>query len=172
MVRELEFSEITLRLRQHGDDDESRVLAKLSGSTLETLKICLNNPTILTLKDRSKDGEESTIKVSLKYIPVLMKLDPSESISNMGNLRVDILDAANLPSADRNGKSDPYCVFELDGKEVHRTKVQKKTLHPAWNEVFETKVASRTGAKLEVEIYDWDLSSKVRRSTHVSRLAH
>jgi hypothetical protein len=89
-----------------------------------------------------------------------MKLDPSESISNMGALRVDILDAANLPSADRNGKSDPFCVFELDGKEIHKTKVQKKTLHPAWNEVFETKVASRTAAKFTVEIFDWDVGSK------------
>jgi Ca2+-dependent lipid-binding protein len=111
---------------------------------------------------KSKDGEVSKVKVSLKYIPVLMKLDPSESISNMGTLRVDILDAANLPSADRNGKSDPFCVFELDGKEVHKTKVQKKTLHPAWNEVFETKIASRTAAQFEVEIFDWDLGSKVR----------
>jgi Ca2+-dependent lipid-binding protein len=122
---------------------------------------------VLTLK--SKDGELSKIKVSLKYIPVNMKLDPSESISNMGTLRVDVLDAANLPSADRNGKSDPFCVFELDGKEVHKTQVQKKTLHPAWNEMFETKVASRTAAKFMVEIFDWDITSKVcycRPSVH------
>ncbi|KAA8913371.1 C2 domain-containing protein [Sphaerosporella brunnea] len=158
MVRELEFSEITLRLREHGDHGDDGVMAKLSGSTLETLKMCLNNPTVLSLK--SKDGEVSKVKVSLKYIPVLMKLDPSESISNMGTLRVDILDAANLPSADRNGKSDPFCVFELDGKEVHKTKVQKKTLHPSWNEVFETKIASRTAAEFEVEIFDWDLGTK------------
>ena len=92
-----------------------------------------------------------------------MNLHPSESISNMGTLRVDVLDAANLPSADRNGKSDPYCVFELDGREVHKTLVQKKTLHPAWNEMFETKVASRTAAKFEVEVFDWDLTSKVCR---------
>ncbi|KAI5842793.1 C2 domain-containing protein [Tricharina praecox] len=158
MVRELEFSKITLRLREHGDDGEDAVLAKLGGSTLETLKMCLNNPTVLTLKD--KDGQPSKVKISLKYIPVVMKLDPSESISNMGTLRVDILDAANLPAADRNGKSDPFCVFELDGKEIHKTKVQKKTLHPAWNEVFETQVASRAAAKFEVEIFDWDIGTK------------
>lgn len=96
-----------------------------------------------------------------------MKLDPSESINNMGTLRVDILDAANLPSADRNGKSDPYCVFSLDGKEVHKTKVQKKNLHPVWNEVFETKVASRTAANLTCEIFDWDIGSKVCFSPHI-----
>jgi len=159
MVRELEFSKITLRLREHGDDGEDAVLAKLSGSTLETLKMCLNNPTVLTLKD--KDGQTSKVKISLKYIPVAMRLDRSESISNMGTLRVDILDGANLPAADRNGKSDPFCVFELDGKEVHKTKVQKKTLHPAWNEFFEAQVASRVAAQFEVEVFDWDIGSKV-----------
>ena len=60
-----------------------------------------------------------------------MALDPSESINNMGKLRVDVLDASDFPSADRNGYSDPYCKFELNGKDVFKTKVQKKTLQPA-----------------------------------------
>ncbi|KAG0635305.1 C2 domain-containing protein [Tuber brumale] len=159
-VRELEFSEVTLRLREHGKDgeQEDEILGKLTGKTLETVKKCLNNPTILSLKD--KDGEVSKVKISLNYIPVMMTLDPSESISNMGTLRVDILDAANLPSADRNGKSDPYCIFALDSKPVHKTDVQKKTLHPSWNEFFETKVVSRTAANFAVDILDWDLAGK------------
>jgi Ca2+-dependent lipid-binding protein len=118
-----------------------------------------NNPTVLTLKN--KNGEASRVKVSLKYIPVLMKLDPSESISNMGTLRVEILDAANLLAMDRNGKSDPFCIFELEGKEVFKSKVQKKTLHPSWNEHFETKIVSRTAANFVVEVHDWDMASKV-----------
>lgn len=43
-VRELEFSKVTIRLREHGKDlDEERddVLAKLTGNTLETLRQCL-----------------------------------------------------------------------------------------------------------------------------------
>ena len=51
-----------------------------------------------------------------------MELDPSESMNNMGKLRVDVLDATDLPSADRNGYSDPYCLFELNGKDVFKTK--------------------------------------------------
>lgn len=98
--------------------------------------------------------------VSLRYIPVEMKLDPTESINNMGTLRVDVLDAADLPSADRNGLSDPYCKFKMDGKDVFKTKVQKKTLHPAWNEFFETPVKSRIGADFKVEVYDWDFGEK------------
>jgi hypothetical protein len=89
-----------------------------------------------------------------------MKLDPSESINNMGNLRVDILDAKALPSADRNGYSDPYCKFELNGHTVFKTKVQKKTLHPAWNEFFEVEVPSRTAAKLICHVFDWDFGDK------------
>ena len=98
--------------------------------------------------------------MSLKYIPVKMQLDPSESINNMGTLRVDVLDADDLPAADRNGFSDPYCKFYLNGKDVFKTGVQKKTLHPAWNEFFEVPVNSRTAAKFHVKVMDWDFGDK------------
>lgn len=104
----------------------------------------------------------SKVTVSARYIPVQMKLDPVESINNMGTLRVDVLDAADLPSADRNGYSDPYCKFHMgdEKKEIFKTKVQKKTLHPAWNEFFETPIKSRIGAKFRVDVYDWDFGDK------------
>ena len=89
-----------------------------------------------------------------------MQLDPSESINNMGTLRIDVFDAADLPSADRNGFSDPYCKFVLNGKDVYKTKVQKKTLHPSWNEAFECPVASRTAADFKVRVMDWDFGDK------------
>ena len=89
-----------------------------------------------------------------------MELDPSESINNMGTLRVDVLDADDLPAADRNGYSDPYCKFNLNGKEVYKTKVQKKTLHPSWNEFFECPVKSRTAADFRVSVMDWDFGDK------------
>lgn len=89
-----------------------------------------------------------------------MSLDPSESINNMGSIRVDVLDAKDLPSADRNGFSDPYCKFELSGKEVFKTQVQKKTLHPTWNEFFEVEIASRTAANFICKVYDWDFASE------------
>jgi hypothetical protein len=87
-----------------------------------------------------------------------MTLDPSESINNMGTLRVDVLDANGLVSADRNGKSDPFCEFVLNDDKIFKTKVQKKTLTPAWNEFFDTKITSRTGANFLVKVYDWDLA--------------
>lgn len=161
-VRELDVSQITLRLSEKtdkkGEGDGEHVIAKLKGPTLTTLQQCLNRPTELTLK--GTDGFPSKVTVSLRYLPVKMTLDPSESINNMGTLRVDVLDAADLPSADRNGFSDPYCKFKLNGKEIFKTKVQKKTLHPAWNEFFETPVASRTAADFKCEVFDWDFGDK------------
>jgi hypothetical protein len=162
MVRELDFSKITLRLIEKvdrkGDDKEDHVIAKLTGSTLDTLQRCLYTPTQLTL--RSKDGQEAKLTVSLKYLPVKMQLDLSESFNNSGTLRVEVLDAADLPAADRNGFSDPYAKFNLNGKEIFKTKTQKKTLHPAWNEFFEIQVRSRTAANFEVAVYDWDFGDK------------
>ena len=162
-VRELDFSRITLRLTEkdgnakEGEDAES-VVAKLQGQTLTTLQQCLYKPTKLSLKNT--DGGLNDVVVKLRYLPVEMTLDASESINNSGTLRVDVLDAADLPSADRNGFSDPYCRFKLNGKEVYKTKVQKKTLHPAWNEFFEVQVPSRTGADFTCDVYDWDFGDK------------
>lgn len=156
-IRELDFSRLTVKARKKGDDKD-QTLASLSGNTIDTLKQCLNNPTVLKLK--SDDGRGGWVKVSLKYIPVQMQLDPSESINNMGNLRVDILDGVDLPSADRNGKSDPYCKFELNDHDVFKTKVIKKTLSPVWNEYFEVPVPSRTGAHFKVNVYDYDFADK------------
>ncbi|KKY24469.1 putative membrane bound c2 domain protein [Phaeomoniella chlamydospora] len=163
MVRELDVSKITLRLTEKVDnkgeeDEEDHVIAKVTGQTLSILQQSLYKPHELTLK--GQDGTVSKVTVQLKYLPISMKLDPSESINNMGTLRVDILDAAELPAADRNGYSDPYCKFKYNGKEVFKTKVQKKTLHPAWNEFFELQIKSRTASDLKCEVYDWDFGDK------------
>jgi len=48
----------------------------------------------------------------------------------------------------------------LNDKEVYKTKTQKKTLHPAWNEYFEVPVRSRTAADFVVNVYDWDFGDK------------
>ncbi|RAK77104.1 putative membrane bound C2 domain protein (vp115) [Aspergillus fijiensis CBS 313.89] len=160
-VRELEFSKITMRIidkKDTKDESDDHTIAKLTGDTLSTLQRILYTPTELVL--RSNDGEISKITVSARYIPVQMKLDPTESINNMGTLRVDVMDAADLPSADRNGYSDPYCKFRLNDEMVYKTKVQKKTLHPAWNEFFEAPVKSRLGASFRVDVYDWDFGDK------------
>ncbi|KAL9130279.1 MAG: hypothetical protein Q9217_001490 [Psora testacea] len=162
MVRELDVSKITLRLKEKqdkkGEGSEDTTIAKLQGHTIDVLQRCLYKQTELVLK--GQEGAISKITVSCKYIPIKMQLDPSESINNMGTLRVEVLDAADLPAADRNGYSDPYCRFKLNGKEVYKTRTQKKTLHPAWNEFFECPVHSRTAADFKVSVMDWDFGDK------------
>lgn len=50
-----------------------------------------------------------------------------------GIMRVDLLSGSGLKAADRNGKSDPYVVFYLNGEKLpHKSTVQKKTLNPVW----------------------------------------
>ncbi|KKA28172.1 hypothetical protein TD95_004224 [Thielaviopsis punctulata] len=162
VVRELDFSRLTLRVISKsdvdGEIDHEDNLAQLSGNTMDTLKQCLNNPTILKLKD--EDGKISTVRISLKYIPIKMDLDPQESINNMGTMRVDLLSGHDLPAADRNGKSDPFAKFEYNGTEVYKSKTIKKTLNPVWNENFETTVADRIGANFTVNVYDYDFADK------------
>lgn len=40
-IRELEFSKLTLRVREKGESDKDQTLARLTGNTLDTLKQCL-----------------------------------------------------------------------------------------------------------------------------------
>jgi Ca2+-dependent lipid-binding protein len=89
-----------------------------------------------------------------------MKLDPSESFRNMGQLRVEVLRGTSLPVGDRTGFSDPYCKFKLNDKDVYKTETKKKTLDPVWNESFEVQVRSRTAAKFCADVYDWDFGDK------------
>ena len=161
-VRELDMSQMTLRLVEKqdkkGEGETDDIIAELKGETLPTLQNSLYQAKELTLKGR--DGQPSKVTIKLRYIPVRMQLDPSESISNSGVLRVDVLDATDLPAADRNGYSDPYCKFKLNGNQVFKTKTQKKTLHPAWNEFFEVEIPSRTAADFKCDVYDWDFGDK------------
>ncbi|MBE7182350.1 MAG: hypothetical protein INR71_14300, partial [Terriglobus roseus] len=161
MVRELDMSRINLRLVERTSKEEEKnqnhVIAKLTGQTIDVLRRTLYTPHTITLNDSAGVNK---VTVSLKYLPIKMQLDPSESFNNQGTLRVEVMDAADLPAADRNGYSDPYCKFILNDQMVHETEKQKKTLHPAWNEFFETPVRSRTAAKFRVEVYDWDFGNK------------
>ena len=54
----------------------------------------------------------------------------------MGMLVVLVDGAKGLKAADRNGYSDPYIEFKLNGIKVFKSETKKKTLNPAWNEDF------------------------------------
>ena len=158
-VRELDFSQITLRLREKPFTyNEENIISTATGNTIDILKACYNQPNEFTLK--GKDGVSSTIKVSARYIPVKMTLKPRDSITNMGSLRVDLLSGKKLPSADRNGKSDPFVKFVLNGEKVFQSETKKKTLNPTWNQDFTVPIACRATAIFHADVYDWDFSGE------------
>lgn len=132
------------------------MIAKVHVDMNEFLENTLDKPFTFSLLPTDGGGARSTVTIMSKYIPVEMQLLKRESITNTGTFRVDLLDGKGLPSADRNGKSDPYCVFELNGERVYKSEICKKTLAPVWNEKFEMHVPSREKAEFLVEVYDWD----------------
>ncbi|KAH0795097.1 Fer-1-like 4 [Histomonas meleagridis] len=77
-----------------------------------------------------------------------------------------VIRGSNLPPADPNGKSDPYCVltaYAADGPyKLGKTKIKKKTLNPVWDEKREKPFYLYTPLikKLEILVYDHDLIGK------------
>eukprot|EP01130_Rhizamoeba_saxonica_P010616 TRINITY_DN4368_c0_g1_i1.p1 TRINITY_DN4368_c0_g1~~TRINITY_DN4368_c0_g1_i1.p1 ORF type:complete len:309 (-),score=55.01 TRINITY_DN4368_c0_g1_i1:43-969(-) len=75
---------------------------------------------------------------------------------------ITVVGASNVPSADLNGKSDPYCklkdVTGLIGED-RKTKTKKKTLNPTWNHTFDV-VFNYKLRKFKFEIWDKDFIGK------------
>lgn len=94
-------------------------------------------------------------------------------------LQVQVMNATNLKPLDSNGQSDPFVKVQL--KPLHlfpdlptlKTKVQKKTLHPIFDELFEFDVTPEQcllpGACIQFRIMDQDfLKSEVEGEVFVS----
>ncbi|XP_021963043.1 protein unc-13 homolog 4B [Folsomia candida] len=84
-------------------------------------------------------------------------------------LLLTILNASKLPSADSNGKSDPFVQVgfvpeeNFPGLSVLSTKVVKEDLYPIFEEKFNIKVSQemmRSGGYLRLVIYDHDFLRK------------
>ncbi|XP_076011590.1 multiple C2 and transmembrane domain-containing protein 2-like isoform X2 [Genypterus blacodes] len=96
--------------------------------------------------DESNDREMHMDKYSLKR--------SLKDIHDVGFLQVKLLRATDLPSADLNGKSDPFCVLEV-GNDRLQTHTVYKSLNPEWNEVFTFPIKDIHDV-LEVTIFDED----------------
>ncbi|ELP90183.1 synaptotagmin, putative [Entamoeba invadens IP1] len=71
-------------------------------------------------------------------------------------LRLTIIEAQNLPAADCfSKKSDPYTKVTIN-KEIHQTKIQKRTLDPKWHEELRFMIDPHNLPSILFEIYDWD----------------
>ncbi|KAF5100263.1 hypothetical protein D0Z03_000846 [Geotrichum reessii] len=156
IIRELEWSQITFQVTSKVNKPrKDDILASYKIDTLALLKRSYKEPYVLNIKNGSTSIASATLR--MRYFPLLMQLDPSESVNNMGLLNGEIVKAENVPAADRSGFSDPYINVIFNGQKIFKTKIVKKTLNPVWNESFSTEVLSRTNDKLTLECYDWDM---------------
>lgn len=60
----------------------------------------------------------------------------------------------------QTGTSDPYCQVILNGNKIYKTKTQKKTLNPIWNESFQANITARLRSTLEIQVRDWNQLAK------------
>jgi Ca2+-dependent lipid-binding protein len=153
-IRDLPNSRIIFRNTKKPDvKDSEQIYDEASFNTIDLLKKAYDKPTTLTVGS-------TQLKVRFEYIPSAIKLPPSETILDTGRAQIEFLDAENLLSADRNGKSDPFVSVSLGGTELFKSKVVKKTLNPTWNEGTTLPIPSRCRSDLELKVFDWDRAAK------------
>ena len=96
---------------------------------------------------------------SLTYSVELLTHDAARERD--AQLRVRAVQARGLPAMDVGGSSDPYLVARFQEDE-RRSSVVYRSLAPFWRETltFDTSVREM-GTVLEIECFDYDLSSQV-----------
>ena len=152
-MRDLPDSRMVFRLSKCREiKDQKDVAVEKILHTLDALKRSFEKPLTVHL------DEKNTLKVQMEFIPSAAKLAPLDTVLDVGLVELDILRASNLVSADRNGKSDPFCVVKLNGIEIHKTDKQRRTLNPIWNDAIQFPMLSRSRESLIIEVYDWDLT--------------
>ncbi|KAE9395950.1 hypothetical protein BT96DRAFT_958377 [Gymnopus androsaceus JB14] len=154
-VKELDFSQVWIRLNDAEEGDKDSIVAEWRGDTKSFLSSTMESAQTFTLHDPEERGS-STVTVEARYIPVPVVLEARESINNQGVLNVTLMDARDILAADRGGKSDPFAVFTLNGQKVFKSQTKKKTLNPDWNEQFPVSVTSRVASDFNVELFDWN----------------
>jgi Ca2+-dependent lipid-binding protein len=81
--------------------------------------------------------------------------------SEKWEINIHLMNATNLPSADSNGLSDPYCLFTiLNTKTSIKSRRIDKCLNPNWDEYFHIPINSLNSDILRLEIIDWDKIGK------------
>ncbi|ODQ80179.1 hypothetical protein BABINDRAFT_171199 [Babjeviella inositovora NRRL Y-12698] len=157
LVRELDWSITNLRLSKKAKYNRAEeAVAEITLPTIQLLQNSYQNPQTLTMGG----GSAGSVQVQCRWIPVLVSdLPMADSIANSGHLKIQLVDAEGLPSADRNGYSDPYVELYLNNtkNEFFKSKTKKKTLSPVWNEETQISVGSRAGGVIKVQCNDWDM---------------
>ncbi|CAF0722038.1 unnamed protein product [Didymodactylos carnosus] len=137
------------------DDDES---------TEAYIIIDKVQPDIEELTPNMEDNEDAESKKS--ETPNLGKLEYSLDYDfQKQELKVEVIQAQELPAMDMGGTSDPYVKLYVlpDKKKKFETKVYRKTLNPIFNETFIFKnlpYGEIGGRTLVFAVYDFDRFSR------------
>ncbi|GME72339.1 unnamed protein product [[Candida] boidinii] len=149
-VRDLKNSTMIVRLvRKQILESKNDVMEEKSFKVSEILKKGHDEPVTLDLNG-------NRIKVLFDYIPNSSHLSPSESMNDTGIMELNLKSGSGLMSADRNGKSDPFALLFLNGVEIFKSSVAKKTLDPVWNEKIKFPIRSVSRGEVKLVVYDWD----------------
>lgn len=92
-----------------------------------------------------------------EYSEIIRRYGVLKSLSNVkdvGIVQVKVMRAEGLMAADVTGKSDPFCVLELNNDRL-QTHTVYKNLNPEWNKVFTFNVKD-IHSVLEVTVFDED----------------
>ncbi|KAF9199830.1 hypothetical protein BGZ49_010006 [Haplosporangium sp. Z 27] len=153
-VKELEYAKLVITVREKSSMDKDPIVGVFTEHVRTLLETTPAEGATCPIRDKHNDC--GSLRLKFGYIPVPIELMPRERLDNMGTLTVTLVKARDLIAADRSGTSDPYVIFKLNGTEVHKSQVIKKTLNPDFNETFVVPISSRADDLFTFEIFDWN----------------
>ncbi len=122
------------------------LLVTISGRTHYT-------PYVPDLSQWEEDGEVLSNRKRKYFLR-----NTHKDFNDIGHLQVKIFCAKGLLAADLGGKSDPYCVLELDNTRL-QTHTEYKTISPNWQRILELPVTD-IHSVLHISVYDEDRNHK------------
>ncbi|XP_027621787.1 multiple C2 and transmembrane domain-containing protein 1 isoform X5 [Tupaia chinensis] len=105
---------------------------------------------ISDLSANSLEDQKEREEILKRYSPLRI----FHNLKDVGFLQVKVIRAEGLMAADVTGKSDPFCVVELNNDRL-LTHTVYKNLNPEWNKVFTFNIKD-IHSVLEVTVYDED----------------
>ncbi|XP_063521071.1 multiple C2 and transmembrane domain-containing protein 1 isoform X11 [Pongo pygmaeus] len=105
---------------------------------------------ISDLSVNSLEDQKEREEILKRYSPLRI----FHNLKDVGFLQVKVIRAEGLMAADVTGKSDPFCVVELNNDRLV-THTVYKNLNPEWNKVFTFNIKD-IHSVLEVTVYDED----------------
>ncbi|KAH7050930.1 C2 domain-containing protein [Linnemannia elongata] len=159
-VKELEYAKLVVLVKEKSSMEKDPVIGIFSSNIQSLLEGTPAEGGYFPILDKS--DKRGNLHLKFEYYPVPIELLPKERLDNMGNLTVTLVRAKNLIAADRGGASDPYVVFKVNGKEVHKSEVVKKTVNPEYNETVVLPISSRAEDQFTFEVFDWNQLSTAK----------